>query len=1814
MNAIKSHESQEKNKTSERYKVIGVDDIVPYEMNADNKYHVTYKNKEINRKVATYKNMNKQYRYHIPSPFLVSSNDDVGLLNKIRLRNNKKLINKQINESIKKKSFNNFNDHISSLNTSTTTTSSLISSSTPLFSKVPLSFSCLRINEVHRRRMGKKKKKKTQHKYKKNNKLFLTSSSSSSLSLVQSTSVSMPLNNQLDHHNNNWIYSTKSNSMSNHDGHFVNRVEKVLSEKSYDFLYDEHRRKLKSAPHYHRNFLKENVYTNSNDDSCPNQIFSSSTSSSLFPFSICSSILTRPSSSSSSSILTSSSSSSVATTTVTTSIIDVLSSFSRCDSYKKPSKNSDENSSRQINNVNNLTNNSREWEKQFTQEPNSWKKKNIHVHHNSNIDDFNDGVSTFNSPSNQSDEWKSTVTFAFSSASEQLNNLHFVSLHSTEKEKVPMNNEKRISTPKLKKFELESRKTSHSINNEWIGKSSLSIDPDDDFTAKKSKNKQNNNSEIIGNNRHSRSDVKVPNHQLLPSNTSNNRCIFDKLTKLTQKKLIAINTTKKLRNQTNVNSNDAIESKEKIKSGNSINNQTISRDLSNATYGWKKEKKSSHNNLINNIRENDYFRNRMKSSISGFMNNEPNTIAEQLYENRSIYCNFNSVSSNNYNDSRTIPHCSNSSSITHQQNFTPLPTTTTTTTITTTTNNTNSQRDDNKKFSLSATPVQSPFGNHSNYSIISNNSYCNSDHDVHQNNDEYEKTEMLHSNDSSDNYVNYSTQKILRSISDVNINDLLFPSNKLSDNSVQQQTEEYSKDSQVYHQITNQNETNQKNHHHSNHKEDDLTMKNCSSINNIYPVSSLAVSVKSCKSVIINRSKEKDNFQHLNKSNNQLNVEDLKKARSRWQKVKNSVFSRSESFQFRFTSVNPVVAYYAHEVGRRAKGRSMKYKNFQRQNSRSSDISVVDSNNKPPNKRSLSRILSNSTTSTRLQYRTPVAGMQDDRPDDLMQSSNNCTLLNENIFYEQDEEVDDIPQLLNQQHDQNSRLKYSSSLHTDLSHHKLNTELMESPSLTVNSDVCANNWRSIIGQESNVSVFELVNLQIRLGELVNLPNFPNNNFLQHERIENDQSSLYLNPIFSGELILADVQDLCHKSKEKVKEKNVKMNHMDHLLRTLDENGELIWAEDWDELFAVSAEEKKTMSPNLMKLQHYIWELCTFELSYIVQLEMFIKLYYNTVLMLKNESLLNDIEPSRLFGNIREIFICHLNFWRYHLLKFIRISKTKKQFDLPHLSTIFHDFSFRFFPYVEFFSREISCKCYFKQKNEESSEFKSFIVFTEGHPTCQRLNFNDIFIKPIQHLPRYKLLLTQILRLVEDESIKIDLEEKIEKIHEFLNIVQPHAVDESEYYRMNNSLSKLESYDIVSESFGTNHSEEISKIIERDSHLDLGFTILETNQPRRLHHSGSVRILRDTHGAKNLDVNCILFTDIFLITRNFRKNCDKLKIIRPPIHIDRIRWSLSETQPNTLIVWSIGIMGNVDNIFTLSTSQCEEWQTKLMEAQKEYEKTKENCTRCIAMKNGYDMYMRRIEYEIKKAKHLTSDEHKKLMKRSTNSSDQKPSTSNEMKEEKNYFDRNSDQRNNKLTRPKYLPVICGPDDVEPSENGKNGKNVQRQLQNDKRYHTADSLHGVKEQNRRTEIQNHVNSNNINLPSESKDTKINHIDEPPSSSGIPLQDANTIAALLKRQSLNTHDKQLQQQKGKMNKDCPPSITSINDGNPSLRSFKSSSGVSSNSSLLITVDDSNNLMEESSQTNKMNSQKAMKFRRHNDRIVHLLTTEDNNDATEV
>ncbi|XP_042222520.1 uncharacterized protein LOC121866850 isoform X2 [Homarus americanus] len=355
-------------------------------------------------------------------------------------------------------------------------------------------------------------------------------------------------------------------------------------------------------------------------------------------------------------------------------------------------------------------------------------------------------------------------------------------------------------------------------------------------------------------------------------------------------------------------------------------------------------------------------------------------------------------------------------------------------------------------------------------------------------------------------------------------------------------------------------------------------------------------------------------------------------------------------------------------------------------------------------------------------------------------------------------------------------------------------------------------------------------------------------------------------------------------------------------------------------------------------QSAIWELVETEATYIHMLKVITDLFLACLCNLQNESLLYEVDTDKLFSNIQEIYCANLTFWREHVVRMLEASRSSRQpLDPTLLTDAFYKFDELFHPYTRYCLEQSNCQLYCKEKDHDNEHFKMYLAWCETQKECNRLRLVDILVQPMQRLTKYSLLLKAILKKTNLEDHKLCLHNMITHVENFVSNVNSALRHKHEQERLRDIARRIEAYEAVE-----TRDDELERIVRNYSDLNLTQPMpgCPEHMPRHLLHHGDLRF-RDSHTSK-MDVHVFLFTDLLLITKVTQRKAEKVKIVRPPYHVERlVLVDLKDSTSIGLVVineWNVAVAA-----FTL---QCPDsrthrtWHDTLKRAKEQYKEAQQ----------------------------------------------------------------------------------------------------------------------------------------------------------------------------------------------------------------------------------------------------------------------------------
>ncbi|XP_061675693.1 uncharacterized protein plekhg6 [Syngnathoides biaculeatus] len=344
-------------------------------------------------------------------------------------------------------------------------------------------------------------------------------------------------------------------------------------------------------------------------------------------------------------------------------------------------------------------------------------------------------------------------------------------------------------------------------------------------------------------------------------------------------------------------------------------------------------------------------------------------------------------------------------------------------------------------------------------------------------------------------------------------------------------------------------------------------------------------------------------------------------------------------------------------------------------------------------------------------------------------------------------------------------------------------------------------------------------------------------------------------------------------------------------------------------------------------QEAMWEFVLTELNYINRLIIIKDLVIAALVNLHLRGFLQEVTPERLFSNLPAILSAHQLFWQeviYPMLQEVR--STGKPFNPLRLERGCLQFRERFLPYCHYCAEGEKSFEFARQQMESNPHFFTYVQWVETHPQCARMRIGDMQAKPHQRITKYSLLLKAVLKTTQDPSVQRSLRNMMSSVHNFLESINDYLRLKDEEVALSISAQRLEGY--VMEGI----NEEIDKHVREICQFDLTCPIRGAGRGvvRKLILEENLKI----RGRKDtkLDVVALLFSDVLLMTK-VQKKVERLKVVRPPLPLDRTYCVALKDSCSFLLV-EVGELWCPVNvyIFTASTSErCSAWVSAIHQA-------------------------------------------------------------------------------------------------------------------------------------------------------------------------------------------------------------------------------------------------------------------------------------------
>ncbi|KAM8826567.1 uncharacterized protein plekhg6 [Synchiropus picturatus] len=344
-------------------------------------------------------------------------------------------------------------------------------------------------------------------------------------------------------------------------------------------------------------------------------------------------------------------------------------------------------------------------------------------------------------------------------------------------------------------------------------------------------------------------------------------------------------------------------------------------------------------------------------------------------------------------------------------------------------------------------------------------------------------------------------------------------------------------------------------------------------------------------------------------------------------------------------------------------------------------------------------------------------------------------------------------------------------------------------------------------------------------------------------------------------------------------------------------------------------------------QEALWEFVHTELTYINRIIIITDLVIAALVHLHQRGFLLEVKQEKLFSNLPDLLSAHKLFWQEVLFPMLHeVRTTGKPFDPMKLEAGCLQFHHRFSSYQHYCWEEEDNLEFARQLMETNLHFVTYVQWVETHPLSSRMRLGDMQAKPHQRITKYPLLLKAVLKNTQDSIIQQRLKVMWSSVNTFLESINEYLRQKDEELALHISARRLEGYEME----GIN--EEIDKHVREICRFDLTCPIKGVGRGvvRKLLLEENLKI-RGRKDSK-LEVVALLFSDVLLVTK-VQKKGEKLKVVRPPLALDRT-FCVALKDAVSFVLVEVGELQCTMNvyIFTAGTSErCSSWVATIKQA-------------------------------------------------------------------------------------------------------------------------------------------------------------------------------------------------------------------------------------------------------------------------------------------
>nr|XP_055067724.1 pleckstrin homology domain-containing family G member 5 isoform X1 [Misgurnus anguillicaudatus] len=362
--------------------------------------------------------------------------------------------------------------------------------------------------------------------------------------------------------------------------------------------------------------------------------------------------------------------------------------------------------------------------------------------------------------------------------------------------------------------------------------------------------------------------------------------------------------------------------------------------------------------------------------------------------------------------------------------------------------------------------------------------------------------------------------------------------------------------------------------------------------------------------------------------------------------------------------------------------------------------------------------------------------------------------------------------------------------------------------------------------------------------------------------------------------------------------------------------------------------------SMTKTQRYqqeaLWELFNTELTYINKLTIAQDLVLAALSHCHGCGFLQYVTPTMIFSNLPSILDEHRLFWHdvlYPILQEAR--RTGRPFDPLKLQPGCLQFFDRFPAYFKYCWEGKRNVEFTRRQIETNPQFHAYNSWVESHPQCGRMRLGDMQAKPHQRITKYPLLLKAILKNTEDLPTQNALQRMLNSVNHFLASVNGYLQFKIDELALSATAQRIEGYKIEG------LSEEIDKHVRELCCFDLTSPMRGVG-PNIIRKQLLDETLKVVGRKDNKELVVLLFTDVLLMTKTQKKS-DKLKVVRPPLPLERIH-CIELRDGYSFVLVEVGDLGCAVSVCCLSTpspDSCSSWVSALREAQTNLDNLRKN---------------------------------------------------------------------------------------------------------------------------------------------------------------------------------------------------------------------------------------------------------------------------------